>query len=156
MTDLRQLQEIEKLVEDSVFLPSPRHHLKQRVLKRAVEAKFQQTLWKRFGITTTAVSGTLVIVCVGFRLFGSAHPPTPTQNSTEAGPVSVRVYSPGHNAEPPAVERTATASDKSLGEQFYFHPAPPQSVDASQADRPAGESGQSNLSSTKDVPTNPQ
>ena len=44
MTDLRQLREIEKLVEDSVFLPSPRHQLKQRVLKRAIEAKYRQTV----------------------------------------------------------------------------------------------------------------
>ena len=153
MTDLRQLREIERLVEDSVFLPSPRHQLKQRVLKRAIQAKHQQTLWKRFGITTSAVSGTLVIVYVGFRLFGSA--PTPTQNSTESGPVSVRIYSPGHNLEPPVVEQTRTASGTSLGESLYFHPAPLQSVDSSSATRPAAESGQSNLSNNKDVPTNP-
>jgi hypothetical protein len=154
MTDLRQLREIEQLVEDSVFLPSPRHHLKQRVLKRAIEAKYRQTLWKRFGITSSAVSGTLVIVCVGFRLFGSA-PQTPTQNSTETGPVSVRIYSPGHNLQPPAVEQTPTARGTSLGESLYFHPAPLQSVDSSQAERPASESGQSNLSNNKDAPTNP-
>jgi hypothetical protein len=155
MTDLRQLREIEQLVEDSVFLPSPRHHLKQRVLKRAIEAKYRQTLWKRFGITTSAVSGTLVIVCVGFRLFASAPSHPPTQNSTETGPVSVRIYSPGHNLQPPAVERTATVPATSLGESLYFHPAPLQSVDSSQAERPAGEPGQSNLSNNKDVPTNP-
>lgn len=155
MTDLRQLREIEQLVEDSVFLPSPRHHLKQRVLKRAVEAKYRQTLWKRFGITTSAVSGTLVLVCVGFRLFASAPSHPPTQNTTETGPVRVRIYSPGHNLQPPAAEQTSTASGKSLGEEFYFHPTHLQSVDSSQTERPAGESGQSNLSNNKDVPTNP-
>jgi hypothetical protein len=154
MTDLRQLREIEQLVEDSVFLPSPRHHLKQRVLKRAIEAKNRQTLWKRFGITTSAVSGTLVVVCVGFRLFSSAPSQTPIQNSTETGPVSVRIYSPGHNLQPPAVEQTATAPGTSLGESLYFHPSHLQSVDSSQVERPAGESGQSNLSNNKDVLTN--
>jgi hypothetical protein len=154
MTDLRQLREIEKLVEDSVFLPSPRHHLKQRVLKRAIEAKYRQSLWRRFGITTSAVSGTLVIVCVGFRLFGSASH-APAQNSTESGPISVRIYSPGHNLQPPAVEQNATTAGKSLGEEFYFHPAHLQTVDSSQGEKPASESGQSNLLNNKDVPTNP-
>lgn len=155
MTDLRQLQEIEKLVQDSVFLASPRHHLKQRVLKRAVEAKFRQKLWKRFGITTSAVSGTLVIVCVGFRMFGSAPVHPAAQNSTETGPVSVQIYSPGHNLQPPAVEQTSTAPGTSLGESFYFHPAHLQNVDSPHAGRPAGGSGQSNLSNNKDVPSNP-
>jgi hypothetical protein len=155
MTDLRQLREIERLVEDSVFLPSPRQQLKQRVLKRAIEAKHRQTLWKRFGITTSAVSGTLVIVYVGFRLFGSAPSQSPTQNSTENGPVSVRIYSPGHNLQPPVVEQTSTAPGTSLGESLYFHPAHLQSVDSSPAARPAAESGQSNLSNSKDVSTNP-
>jgi hypothetical protein len=155
MTDLRQLREVEKLVEDSVFLPSPRHQLKQRVLKRAIEAKYRQTLWKRFGITTSAVSGTLVIVCVGFRLFASAPTHAPAQNSTENGPVSVRIYSPNHNLQPANVPQTATNPGKSLGEELYFHPAHLQSVDSPQAQQPAAESGPSNLSNNKDVSTNP-
>jgi hypothetical protein len=155
MTDLRQLREIEKLVEDSVFLPSPRHQLKQRVLKRAVEAKYRQTLWKRFGITTSVVSGTLLVVCAGFRLFSAAPAHAPAQNSTENGPVSVRIYSPNHNLQPADVEPTATDPGTSLGEQLYFHPAHRQNVDSPPAAGPAAGSGQPNLSNNKDVPTNP-
>jgi hypothetical protein len=151
MTDLRQLREIEKLVEDSVFHPSPRHHLKQRVLKRAIEAKHRQTLWKRFGVTSSAVSGTLVIAFVGFRLFTSG----PTTTATETGPVRVQIYSPGHNLQPVAPTQTSTASGTSLGEDLYFHPAHLQSVDLPQAKRPVAGSEQSNLSNNKDVPTNP-
>jgi hypothetical protein len=151
MTDLRQLREIEKLVEDSVFHPSPRHHLKQRVLKRAIEAKHRQTLWKRFAVTSSAVSGTLVIAFVGFRLFTSG----PTTTATETGPVRVQIYSPGHNLQPVAPTATSTASGTSLGEDLYFHPAHLQSVDLPQAERPAAGSEQSNLSNNKDVRTNP-
>jgi hypothetical protein len=116
MTDLRQLREIEKLVEDSVFHPSPRHHLKQRVLKRAIEAKHRQTLWKRFGVTSSAVSGTLVIAFVGFRLFTSG----PTTTATETGPVRVQIYSPGHNLQPVAPTKRRRPPERRSARIYIF------------------------------------
>ena len=104
MTDLRQLREIEKLVQDSVFHPSPRHHLRERVLQHAVRAKHRQKLWQRFVVASSAVTGTLLFAFVAMRLFTPT--PTPTQ---AAGPVRVQVYSPGHTTRLPQAPQTVEA-----------------------------------------------
>jgi hypothetical protein len=118
MADLRPFREIEKLVQDSVFHPSPRHHLRERVLRNAVEAKHRQKLWRRFLVASSVLSGTLVIAFVAMRVCTSG--PTVT---TETGPVRVQIDSPGHNLRLPAAPQRLAAPGTSLGEELYFHPA---------------------------------
>ena len=118
MADLRPFREIEKLVQDSVFHPSPRHHLRERVLRNAVEAKHRQKLWRRFLVASSVLSGTLVIAFIAVRVCTSG--PTVT---TETGPVRVQIDSPGHNLRLPAAPQRLAAPGASLGEELYFHPA---------------------------------
>jgi hypothetical protein len=148
MNELRQFRDIETLIEDSVFYPSPRQHLRQRVLQNAIDAKHRQKLWQRFAVVSSAVTGTLLVALVGYRLLT----PRPTETK-EAGPVRVQIYSPGHSPQPAAEPTTSPTAGTSLGEDMYFHPAHLQSVDSPRTATPADGSGQSNLSHSKEVPT---
>jgi hypothetical protein len=151
MADPRHLREIEKLVQDSVFSPSPRHHLRERVLQNAVQAKHRQKLWQRFVVATSAVTGTLVIALVVTRLC------TPGPKvATDAGPVRVQVYSPGQNVRLPAPPQRPSAPASSLGEELYFHPARLQFAGSPHAARTANGLEQSNFSTSKDLATNPE
>ena len=151
MTDLRQLREIEKLVQDSVFHPSPRHHLRERVLQHAVRAKHRQKLWQRFVVASSAVTGTLLFAFVAMRLFTPT--PTPTQ---EAGPVRVQVYSPGHTTRLPEAPQTVEAPRSSLGEDLYFGPGGVQHGTSPQAPVRAIGFNQSNPATAKDLGANPE
>ncbi|HUE17262.1 MAG TPA: hypothetical protein VMR25_24130 [Planctomycetaceae bacterium] len=151
MADLRHLREIEKLVQDSVFSPSPRHHLRERVLQNAVQAKHRQKLWQRFVVATSSVTGTLVIALVVARLC------TPGPKlATDAGPVRIQIDSPGQSARLPAAPARAAAPGSSLGEELYFHPARLQYAGSPHAARPATGLEQSNFSNSKDLATNPE
>jgi hypothetical protein len=142
MADLRHLREIEKLVQDSVFHPSPHHRLRERVLQNAVQAKHRQKLWKRFLIASSAVTGTLLIGFVVVRICT----PGPTA-AVEAGPVRVQIYSPGHSLRLPAAPQRLAAPGSSLGEDLYFRPAGLQDGGSPHAARPATGFEQTNPSS---------
>ena len=151
MTDLRQLREIEKLVQDSVFHPSPRHHLRERVLQHAVRAKHRQKLWQRFVVASSGVTGTLLFAFVAMRLF------TPTPAPTQAtGPVRVQVYSPGHTTRLPEAPQTVEAPHSSLGEDLYFGPGGVQHGTSPQAPVRAIGFNQSNPATVKDLGANPE
>jgi hypothetical protein len=151
MTDLRQLREIEKLVQDSVFHPSPRHHLRERVLQHAVRAKHRQKLWQRFVVASSGVTGTLLFAFVAMRLF------TPTPAPTQAvGPVRVQVYSPGHTTRLPEASQTVEAPRSSLGEDLYFGPGGVQHGTSPQAPVRAIGFNQTNPATTKDLGANPE
>jgi hypothetical protein len=152
MTDFRQLREIEKLVQDSVFHPSPRHHLRERVLQHAVRAKHRQKLWQRFAVASSAVTGTLLFGFVAVRLLT----PGPTTASNAVGPVRVQIYSPGHTARLPQAAQTAEAPRASLGEDLYFGPRGVQHGTSPQAPVRAIGFDPSNPSTTKDLAASPE
>ena len=116
MNDLRQLREIEKLVEDSVFHPAPCHQLRERVLQNAAEAKVRQKLWQRFVVATSIVTGALVVTLIVLR------PGTGSRVAVEPGPLRVQIQSPGHAPVLPNAPSAPTAPNSSLGESLYFHP----------------------------------
>jgi hypothetical protein len=155
MNDLRQFRDIEKLVEDSVFHPSPRHHLRDRVLRNAIDAQHRQKLWQRFAVISSSMTGMLLIAFLGFRLWTPGPAAAPV-TAPVTGPVRVQIYSPNHNLQPAAAPEASPATGTSLGEDLYFHPAHLQVVDPSQAARPAVGSQPTNLSTRKELSRNPE
>lgn len=151
MTDLRQFREIEKLVEDSVFHPSPRHHLRQRVLQHAIKARHRQKQWRRFAVASSVVFGTLVVGFIAVRLAA------PRRSATaEAGPVRVQIYSPGHSPRATAVPSKPTVPVSSLGESAYF-PARQQAPESPQAEpSQAAGAGRAIRKENKDLTANPE
>jgi hypothetical protein len=119
MTDLRQLLEVEKLLQESVFHPSPCRRLRERVLQDAVQAKQRQKLWQRFLVASSTISGGLVAAFVIVRM--CTHGPAAVP---EPGHVRVQVYSPGHSHEaPPALPGVTSPSaspSTSLGADLYL------------------------------------
>jgi len=115
MTDLRRLHEIEKLLQESVFYPSPCRRLRERVLQDAAQAKQRQKLWQRFIIASSTISGSLVAAFVIIRI--CTHGPAVVP---EPGPVRVQVYSPGRLREPARVPPRVTRPEASLGADLYL------------------------------------
>jgi hypothetical protein len=122
MTDLRHLHEVEKLLQESVFHPSPCRQLRERVLRDAAQAKQRQKLWQRFLVASSTISGSLVVAFVVIRICaqGPAVVPKP-------GPVRVQVYSPGRIREPAGEPQRMAAPAASLGADLYLGHADPQS-----------------------------
>jgi hypothetical protein len=121
MTDLRSLHEVEKLLQESVFQPSPCRQLRERVLRDAAQAKQRQKLWQRFLVVSSTISGSLVAAFVVVRLCTQGPAIVP-----EPGPVRVQVYSPGRSREPEAPMPRVTAPATSLGADLYLGHADPQ------------------------------
>jgi hypothetical protein len=109
------LLEVEKLLQESVFQPSPCRRLRERVLQDAAQAKQRQKLWQRFLVTSSTISGSLVAAFVIVRICSQGPAVVP-----ETGPVRVQVYSPGHNREAPPAQQRLTHSESSLGEDLYL------------------------------------
>jgi hypothetical protein len=121
MTDLRSLHEVEKLLQESVFHPSPCRRLRERVLRDAAQAKQRQKLWQRFLVASSTISGSLVAAFVVIRICSQGPAIVP-----EPGPVRVQVYSPGRVDVPAGAPQRVPAPGASLGADLYLGHADPQ------------------------------
>jgi hypothetical protein len=121
MADSSHLREIERIVQESVFHPSPCRRLRERVIQNAVQARLRHNLWKRLLFGGAALSCGVLLVA-GVVIF--AHRPHVPSASAEVGPVRVQIYSPGRVHEAASDEVPPRRdSQASLGEALYFQDA---------------------------------
>ncbi len=102
------LDEIEELVQASVFHPSPCRRLRARVLHGAVQARHRQRISHRVLGAMAALAVSAAILFVAARHFSAAAPEPP----------AVRAET-GSTADRPSQKTAAPAPGASLGETLY-------------------------------------
>jgi len=116
MVDLRRLHEIEELVQDSVFHPSPCRRLRERVIHDAVKANHRQHVLKRTFIASSAAAGGLLIVFFVLR-FSTAAPRDHAVSNSAAIRSESDLSCP--TPEKPVPSQISPAPGQSYGEWLY-------------------------------------
>ena len=111
------LEQVEELVEESVFHPSPCKRHREQVLKSAVQATVRQKVSHRM---IAAGSASVLVLGMGIlliRAVATSRPAVP-ENTPTASPTSVEATTVGAPATPAAAPQHPGSSG-SLGEELY-------------------------------------
>jgi hypothetical protein len=104
------LDQIEELVEESVFHPSPCKRHRERVLKNALQATVRQKISRR---TIAVASAAVVVLGIGIVIVRSATSSGETDPATAAPASAATVESSS------AAPATQPAPSRSMGEGLY-------------------------------------
>ena len=116
----RRLNDIEDLVQSSVFNPSPCRRLRERILHDAARAHRRQQNWQRAVPFVLATMGILGATLLGVRVLKAPHPPA--VDTQAAGTAQVQPEQPGSRSTPETAVQPGLAnrSEQSLGEALYL------------------------------------
>jgi hypothetical protein len=121
------LEQVEELVEESVFHPSPCKRHREQVLRTAVQATVRQKVSRRMIAAGSASVLALGMGILLIRVVATSHPAV-SENPPSASATSVEAITAAPAT--PAVAPQQTASNGSLGEELYRS--------SESADRPVG------------------